>query len=163
MQLPLKAAEEIHPERLPSREDRPLDLTGVHVLLVEDEASAREGTRALLEANGAQVQAVESADAAKDVFSVQRPSVLISDIGLPGEDGYTLIQQLRALERQQGGVHIPAMALTAFARQEDRQPAFDAGYDAHVTKPVDPDELLLEVARLVRRRGARPNPEVRPG
>ena len=153
VRLPLKAAEELHLEAPPSREGGPLDLTGLHVLLVEDEASAREGTRALLEANGAQVQAVESADAAKDAYSVRRPNVLISDIGLPGEDGYSLIQQLRSLERREGGTRMPAMALTAFARTEDRQRAFDAGYDAHMAKPVNPDTLLSEVARLVRQRG----------
>jgi CheY-like chemotaxis protein len=127
------------------------DLTGVNVLLVEDEDSAREGTRALLETKGAYVQAVESADGAKDAYSVQRPRIVISDIGLPGEDGYALMQELRLLEQQRGDPRVPAIALTAFARKEDCQRALNAGYDAHVTKPVDPDKLVAEITRLVRR------------
>jgi CheY-like chemotaxis protein len=152
VQLPLKVAAELpfEPRGLSSERGNS-DLTGVRVLLVEDEASAREGTRALLEAKGANVQDVESADAAKDAFKVQRPAILISDIGLPGEDGYTLMQQIRSFEREQGEPRVPALALTAFARAADRQQAFDAGYDAHVTKPVDPDRLVTEVARLVGR------------
>jgi CheY-like chemotaxis protein len=76
---------------------------------------------------------------------------VISDIGLPGEDGYALMQELRLLEQQRGDPRVPAIALTAFARKEDCQRALNAGYDAHVTKPVDPDKLVAEITRLVRR------------
>lgn len=134
-----------------SSENGSADLTGVNVLLVGDEASAREGTRALLEASGACVQAVESASGAKDAYDIQRPGILLSDIGLPGEDGYALMQELRSLERERGEPRMPAIALTAFARKEDRERALNAGYDVHVTKPVDPDRLVAEIARLVRR------------
>jgi two-component system CheB/CheR fusion protein len=149
VQLPLKVAVESQPEPPTTSAEGESLLAGRQVLLVEDEASAREGTRVLLETKGAIVQCVESADAAKDAYQVRRPSILISDIGLPGEDGYVLIQQIRAFEQEHGNPRVPAMALTAFARNEDRQHAFDAGYDAHVTKPVDPDKLLAEIARLL--------------
>jgi CheY-like chemotaxis protein len=81
-----------------------------------------------------------------------RPEILIADIGMPGEDGYTLMKKLRALEKLRGG-HIPAIALTAYARQEDRLRAFSVGYELHVPKPIEPDELLGAVASLANRTG----------
>jgi two-component system, chemotaxis family, CheB/CheR fusion protein len=155
VRLPLNLASEVPAaEWQPRQESSPSDLTGLHILLVEDEASAREGTRALLEAKGAHVQAVESADAARDARQARSHDMLISDIGLPGEDGYVLMQWMRSLEARQGGPRMPALALTAFARQEDRQRSLDAGYDAHMAKPVDPDKLVSEIGRLAVRRGA---------
>jgi CheY-like chemotaxis protein len=154
VRLPLNLASEVPEAWQPRRESESSDLTGLTVLLVEDEVSAREGTRALLGAKGAYVQAVESADAARDAYKVRRPDVLISDIGLPGEDGYALMQWIRSVEVQQGDPRMPALALTAFAREEDRQRALDAGYEAHMAKPVDPDKLVSEIERLARRRGA---------
>ena len=152
VRLPFKTEAPSVESSLPAREQGSADLTGLHVLLVEDEPSTREGTYALLEANNAQVQAVASAVAAREAYVRQRPDIVISDIGLPGEDGYALMHQIRAIEHDGGGPHVPSVALTAFAREEDRQHALAAGYDAHVAKPVDPDRLLEQIAQLTGRR-----------
>jgi CheY-like chemotaxis protein len=128
-----------------------IDLAGLRILLVEDEPSTREGTCALLETRGAQLRAVESAAAAREAYMLQRPDIIISDIGLPGEDGYALLQQIRSLEQEHGDTRMPALALTAFAREEDRRRALEAGYDAHLAKPVDPDRLLERIAQLTGR------------
>jgi CheY-like chemotaxis protein len=125
-------------------------LSGVHILLVEDEAGARETTRRLLQEYGARVVAVESAAAAHDAIAIQWPDVIISDIGLPGVDGYQLLKSIRA-QAVGNGSRVPALALTAFARSEDRQLALSAGFDEHLAKPVDPDRLLSTVARLARK------------
>jgi len=151
VRLPLKADVEDPTTLADSRELRTVDLTGIHVLLVEDEESAREGIRALLETNSAHVRFAESASGARDTYRLQRPDILVSDIGLPGEDGYTLIQNIRSFEQQHGDPRVPALALTAFARDEDRRRAIEAGFDAHLAKPVDPDKLLVEVGRLTGR------------
>ena len=128
-----------------------VDLAGLHILLVEDEPSAREGTCTLLETNGAQLRAVESAPAAREAYMQERPDILVSDIGLPAEDGYALLQQIRCLERERGSPRVPALALTAFAREVDRYRALEAGYDAYLAKPVDPETLLEQIARLTGR------------
>jgi two-component system CheB/CheR fusion protein len=125
-------------------------LRGTHILLVEDEASARDTTRRLLLQYGARVVAVESAAAAGDAIAIERPDVIVSDIGLPGVDGYQLLKSIRSRSAADGG-RVPALALTAFARSEDRQMALSAGFDEHLPKPVDPDRLLATVARLVRK------------
>jgi CheY-like chemotaxis protein len=90
--------------------------------------------------------------AAREAYLVQRPDIIISDVGLPGEDGYALLQQIRSIERDQGGPRVPALALTAFARPEDRQRAIAAGFDVHMAKPVDPDRLMEQITRLAGRR-----------
>ena len=131
-------------------------LTGVRVLLVDDEADARELLTAVLERAGAEVCAAASVAQALEVFAVTsqwRPDVLVSDIGMPGEDGYSLIRKVRALEPERAG-EVPAAALTAYARAEDRLRALSAGYQMHVAKPVEPDELVLVVARLAGRAAA---------
>jgi two-component system CheB/CheR fusion protein len=151
VRLPFKADPE-GLEVLPATgEHAAVDLTGLRVLLVEDEPSARDGTCALLETRGAQLHAVESACAAREAYMLHRPDIIVSDIGLPGEDGYALLQRIRALERERGGSRVPALALTAFAREVDRHRAFEAGYDAHLAKPVDPDRLLEQIAQLTGR------------
>jgi two-component system CheB/CheR fusion protein len=126
-------------------------LDGLRILLVEDEGTTREATRHLLEDARARVQAVESTPAAREAYSIQRPDIIISDIGMPGEDGYVLMQQIRTLERQQGISRVPSVALTAFARVEDRERALEAGYDTHIAKPVDPEHLFHEIARVTGR------------
>ena len=151
VRLPFKA-DAAGPEVLPATPGQAaVDLAGVHILLVEDEPSAREGTCALLESNGAQLHAVESAAAARAAYMLQRPDILVSDIGLPAEDGYTLLQQIRSLERERGSAPVPALALTAFAREVDRHRALEAGYNAHLAKPVDPESLLEQIAQLTGR------------
>ena len=152
VRLPFKA-ESLEAEfASPPGEGAAAGLDGLQVLLVEDEPSAREGTRALLQAARANVQPVESATAAREAYMVRRPDVIVSDIGLPGEDGYALLQQIRSMEREQGSARVPALALTAFARSEDRERAIEAGFDVHVAKPVDPDRLMEQIARLTGRR-----------
>ncbi|MBP0597456.1 response regulator [Herbaspirillum sp. LeCh32-8] len=137
-------------------EDQP-ELSGLHVLLVEDEVDARELVQRMLEERGATVDAVGTADEAIDAFRATRPGVIVSDIGLPGQDGYELMRSLRALEssRYDGLPMTPAAALTALARTEDRRRALMAGFQAHIAKPVDPLELLFLIAALAGRTGSR--------
>ena len=124
------------------------DLAGIDILLVEDEALTRETMRRLLERSAAHVRAVDSVAAARDELATRLPQVLISDIGLPGEDGYALIKHLRALPADK---RIVAVAVTAFARPEDRRQVLESGFDEHLAKPLDADQLLATVARLVPR------------
>jgi CheY-like chemotaxis protein len=100
----------------------------------------------------AEVRPCASSAEALQTLDEWRPDVLVSDIGMPVEDGYELIRKIRAREPERGGL-IPAVALTAYARDEDSQRAIDAGYQAHVPKPVEPGELATAVANLAGRRG----------
>ena len=125
----------------------PCALEGVHVLLVEDEQDARELIRTILEGCGAQVTAVASAGAALAALEQVKPDVLVSDIGMPGENGYELIKKIRALEPERGG-KVPAVALTAYVGPKDRRRAILAGFQTHIAKPVEPDELVAVVASL---------------
>ena len=129
-----------------------LELNGVRVLVVDDEADARDLLSAVLEQCGAEVRAAGSTREAFEVLEQWKPDVITSDIGMPGEDGYALIRQLRALPPERGG-NIPAAALTAYARSEDRLKALAAGYHMHVAKPVEPSELAAVVASLAARAG----------
>ena len=121
-------------------------LRGLRVLVVDDEPDARELVARLLEHRGATVRCAATASEAIAAFQSFRPNVLISDIGMPVEDGYQLIRKIRALEAS--GAHTPALALTAFARSEDRTRAMLAGFQMHVAKPVEPAELVATVASL---------------
>lgn len=127
-------------------------LQGVTVLVVDDDADARNVMQRILGDSGASVITASSAAEALQVLPHARPTLLVSDIGMPGEDGYDLIRRLRALPGSEGG-KTPAVALTAFARSEDRQRALRAGYQIHVTKPVEPSELLTVCASLANRIG----------
>ena len=120
-------------------------LRELDILLVEDEATARTAIQLLLEEHGSKVRAVESVEDARNSIAMRRPRLVISDIGLPGEDGYSLIRHVRSLK---GGDPIRAIAVTAFARPEDRERALAAGFDAHLPKPIDPDKLLECAAKL---------------
>jgi len=126
----------------------PISLGGITVLVVDDEADAREPLRRVLEAHGAEVLTVRSADEALDALQRQRPDVLVSDIGMPGKDGYELIRIVRALPHVRGG-GIPAIALTAFGRDEDRARSLAAGFMRHLAKPVEPADLVAAVADLL--------------
>jgi PAS domain S-box-containing protein len=128
--------------------DRLPALDGVKVLAVDDESSAREIITAVLSQCGATVTAVASAADAITVLAQSRPDVLVIDIGMPDENGYELISKARKLKPEQGG-NIPAVALTAYARTEDRMRALAAGFQSHVPKPVEPAELALVVASLM--------------
>ncbi len=125
-------------------------LAGVNVLLVDDEADARDLFKTVLEQSGARVTAVGSGAEAFSSFTASPPDVVVSDIEMPEENGYELIRRLRDLPPERGG-RIPAAALTAYARTEDRMRALRAGYQLHVSKPVQPAELVAVIASLVRR------------
>ena len=126
-------------------------LNGVTVLAVDDEPDARNLIRRVLEDCGARVFVAASAREGLELLRRERPDMLLSDIGMPGEDGYEFIRQVRQLRPDEGG-RTPAAALTAFARAEDRTRALRAGYQTHVTKPVEPMELTAVVASLATRR-----------
>lgn len=125
-------------------------LQGLRVLVVEDEADAREMIVVALRGFGAEIRA--EASVAEGFLTLQqwRPDLLVSDIGMPGEDGYALMKRVRALPPEQGG-KTPAIALTAYARMEDRFKALAAGFQNHLTKPVEPAELAITVASALGR------------
>ncbi|MEH2386045.1 MAG: ATP-binding protein [Nostoc sp.] len=125
-------------------------LDGLRVLIVDDEAEARHLLATILREYGTQVIAAASACEALLALQQFHPHVLVSDISMPQEDGYTLIRKVRALPTEQGG-RIPAVALTAYARTEDRTQALLAGFQLHVPKPVNPGELAAVIANLTGR------------
>jgi PAS domain S-box-containing protein len=125
-------------------------LEGLSVLVVDDEPDARDLLTAILEERKAKVTTVASAAEAYETIEWLRPDVIISDIGMPGEDGYSLIRNVRLKEARGRQGWRPAIALTAHARVEDRLRALSAGYQAHVAKPVEPAELVAVIASLVR-------------
>ena len=131
----------------PEREAAPR-LDGVRVLLVDDEPDTRALLKEVLERCGAEVRDAGTAAEAFTAVQQWKPSVLVSDIGMPGEDGYMLIRKVRDWEKHHGG-WTPAMALTAYARADDRKRALLAGYQVHVAKPVEPAEFAQVVASLV--------------
>lgn len=133
--------------------DEAARLEGVRVLAVDDETDSRELLETILSVSGAQVRTAATAQEALALLQSWRPDVLLSDIGMPGEDGYTLIKRVRELESQTTH-RIPALALTAYARSEDRTKVLIAGYQAHLSKPVDPAELVAAVASLAVRPGS---------
>jgi CheY-like chemotaxis protein len=128
-----------------------LPLDGLRLLVVDDDLDTCEAMSLLLARAGARVATAASVPEAFAAFERSRPDVLISDIGMPGEDGYELIRRLRERGREKGGA-VPAVALTAYARPEDREQALAAGYQAHLAKPVDAEELTAVLAGLAGRR-----------
>ena len=126
------------------------ELSGVTVLVVDDQADARELVQRVLEDAGADVITAAGAAAALDLVEARKPDVLISDIGMPEADGFELLRWVRALGTARGG-RVPAIALTAFARSEDRTRALRAGFAVHVSKPVDPAELVATVVSVAGR------------
>jgi PAS domain S-box-containing protein len=147
------AKETVPVERVHPREwtaislECPPEISGLKVLVVDDDSDTCDMIRAVLEQCGGVVRTAIDAETAMDTFRSWRPAVLISDIGLPEVDGYELVRRIREEERQNGW-RTPAVALTAFARIEDRVKALAAGYQMHVAKPVEPGELLTIVASL---------------
>ena len=157
--LPLSAVhrksdrrERLHPQTEEAGPDDIVaaELAGISVLVVDDQEDARELIRRLLEDCAAEVLTAGTADDAIELLQARRPDVLISDIGMPDADGFELLRRVRALGSSQGG-NVPAIALTAFARTEDRTRALRAGFLVHVSKPVDPSELVATVASVARR------------
>jgi len=127
-----------------------VSLEHLRVLIVDDELDARELVTVMLERCGAIMKAAESSREALESIESWKPDVLIADSGMPVEDGYGLIKRVRALPKERGG-HTPALALTAYARTEDRIRALSEGYQVHLSKPVDRAELAAVVARLAER------------
>ena len=125
------------------------DLVGVHVLLVEDDDDSRELLAAILMKCGARVTATSSGNEALALFATDVPHVLVSDIGMPEMDGYTLIRRLRALDLP-AAQQVPALALTAYARSEDRRRTLAEGFQMHLAKPADPSEFAMTVASLTK-------------
>ena len=156
--LPLAPLRHDSSREHPASGDAPLlpslvvDLSGVRVLIIDDEPDARELIRNVLRESGAEVIAAAGAREALELVPLQRPDLIVSDIGMPDLDGYQFIRELRRLPVAAGGL-TPAVALTAFARSEDRTRAIVAGYQMHIAKPIEPQELLAVVASIAGRIG----------
>ena len=148
---PLSEVPRVHPtaqNALPI--DCPPELTGLYALLVDDEADSRDLLSSVLELCGATVTTVGSAVEAIQMMTVRKFDVIISDIGMPEEDGFSLITKIRELPNEKGG-NTPAIALTAYARAEDRVKALRSGFQMHIAKPVESSELIAAVANLAGR------------
>jgi two-component system CheB/CheR fusion protein len=154
--LPIKAAQSLL--KPPTVQTNPLKnpitgggasvkLDGIHVLVVDDEANTREAFEELLRSFGAEVRTAGSAKEGFNKFLQFKPDVLVSDIAMPEEDGYSLILKIRALDKSSGG-SIPALAMTAYAGQDDIKRALSAGFQAHLAKPVDGQHLAKTIAKL---------------
>jgi PAS domain S-box-containing protein len=161
--LPVLANDE-HSDEAPVRHSTPpedtisddafenIDLTGLRVLVVDDDSDARQLAMRMLESCHAEVKTAASMRDALEEIRRQRPHVLLSDLGMPDQDGFDLIRAIRDLPPERGG-EIPAVAISAFARSEDRRRAMIAGYQTHLAKPVEPSELIAVIASLTGRIG----------
>jgi CheY-like chemotaxis protein len=139
------------------------DLTGVRIVLVDDEPDARDVVARVLSRAGAVTCSAGTVREALAAVTRERPDVIVSDIAMPDEDGYDLIRKLRELSPTHGGT-IPALALTAYAREEDRLRCITCGFQAHLPKPVDPNDLVALVAHLASQQTTRAaQPELRYG
>ena len=125
-------------------------LCGAYILVVDDDPDARDLLGIFLEREGAEVTLADSAQAARDSLRVRQPDVIVCDVGMPEEDGYTFMRRLRA-SGERAGAFIPALALTGHASAEDSRVAMLAGFQMHVSKPLDPPRLLENLAKLWRR------------
>jgi len=124
-----------------------LSLEGTNILVVDDDADSRELITFVLEQAGASVTSVTSAEEVLQTLAQTPLDVLVSDVGMPEMDGYELMRQVRTLPPQHGG-EIPAIAVTAYAGDINQQQALLVGFQGHLSKPIDPDELIAAVARL---------------
>jgi CheY-like chemotaxis protein len=155
VELPINAALR-HGGREPSRRTRPRGflqtkqresrppLAGICILVIDDDGDARELIRTILEGAGAEVTTADSVNDALSLLGVRQFNVIVSDIGMPGRDGYELVHELR-----EGGHPLPAIALSAYAREEDRMKAIASGFERHLVKPINPNELVNAVISLV--------------
>lgn len=125
-----------------------LRLEGISILVVEDDADARALIHKILELCGARVTSTSSAAEALGAFAAAVPDVLISDIAMPDEDGYSLLRKVRSLPAECGG-QVPAIALTGYAGTKDKDATFAAGYQAHIAKPIEPEDLMAAIEKLV--------------
>ncbi|HXR94099.1 MAG TPA: response regulator [Steroidobacteraceae bacterium] len=150
--LPMRAAAPTDPANGFAEEESEPDAAGTRVLLIEDDPDAREVAVAGLERAGFEMRSAGSAREALAILEGWKPDVVVSDIGMPGMDGYEFIRELRSRAPERGG-HVAALALTAFARLEDVARARANGYDGHISKPVNPKELAMTIVELRRRIG----------
>jgi CheY-like chemotaxis protein len=125
-------------------------ISGMRILVVDDELEARELVTATLTSRGAVIQQASSAAEALDSLSREKPDLMISDIGMPREDGYVLIRKLRAVEREHAQPKLPVIALTAYASAGDRNLAQAAGFDLYLVKPVAPVDLICAIDKVSR-------------
>ena len=125
-------------------------LDGVHVLLVEDDDDSRKLLGTMLKRHGARVTSTKSAAEALNALEGELPDVMVSDIGMPEQDGYELIRRMRSLPVEKGGA-TPAIALTGYASRKDRERALSSGYQQHVAKPIEQADLIAVIASLVGR------------
>ncbi|HEY6121227.1 MAG TPA: response regulator, partial [Pyrinomonadaceae bacterium] len=125
-------------------------LNGLHVLLVDDDEDTLELITAALTKREARVTAVSSANEALEALKISQPDVLVSDIAMPDQDGYELIKKVRALDVSRSS-HIPAVAITAYAKEEDRTRVFSSGFQGYLAKPIELSELINAVADAVGR------------
>jgi CheY-like chemotaxis protein len=132
---------------------RPREVHGLRVLVVDDEPDSCEIVGAILQRAGAEVRTCASASQALTALDSWRPDVLVSDIAMPGEDGYALIRKVRARPTEEGG-QVPAVALSAYGRSEDCSRALRAGFQVHLGKPIEPRHLLDIVAELAAQTGS---------
>jgi CheY-like chemotaxis protein len=146
--LPVRAAATPATTKPPTEAAASELLTDIRILIVDDEADVRDLLTLILESRGGNVRAVSSAAEAFDAIGSFHPDVLLADLRMPEEDGYSLIQRVRARERQRRGEHLPAIAVTAYASPSDRTRALEAGYDGHLAKPVVPGEVVTVVAKI---------------
>jgi PAS domain S-box-containing protein len=150
---PLEPAQELHRfdraavARLPANDN--LALSGRRVLVVDDDADSRELFATLIRESGAEVSTAASADEGLSRLCAERPDVVVSDVSMPQQDGYEFVRRVRSLDGDPSLRSVPAIALTAYARNEDRRRALAAGFHMHVAKPVDPRELVLAISRLI--------------
>jgi PAS domain S-box-containing protein len=147
MSATIQVAEPPNDRTFSSGSQPPSPLTGVRVVVVDDEIDMRELMVAILERSGATVRLASSATEALALIDEFHPNILISDIGMPDIDGYMLVQQLRSRPPNQGG-QIPAIALTAYAGEVNQRQALAAGFQVHLAKPIEPDELVQAIASL---------------
>ena len=148
--LPIREAEHrlsptIPVERRPR--SRSIDLDGTHVLIVDDEPDARELLRVMVTDTGARISEAASAAEALTLYAQDRPDIILADVAMPGQDGYALLRAIRDLAAGEGG-HVRAIAVSAYARREDRQRALKAGFNDHVCKPVQVDHLYDAIERV---------------
>lgn len=136
------------PESAPPPSDL-AQLAGLRVLVVDDDDDARELLTSILEGYGCRVKSASNVPEALELFAERTPDVLISDVAMPGADGYELIRRVRTLSREEGG-DVPAAAITAYARPEDRSRLLNAGFSIHLPKPIDPAEVVAVVSTLTR-------------
>jgi CheY-like chemotaxis protein len=125
-------------------------LNGLRILVVDDEPDTLALVQLILERGGAEVKPASSAARGNEILDEWLPDLIVSDIGMAGVDGYEFMAGVRARPRDRGGL-IPAIALTAYARTEDRIRALEAGYQMHIPKPVEPEELMTVIHALTRR------------